>query len=648
MRRLLDQISGLTSFAISDRICCLHFTNGQHNFQVFSCYMPTSWESGDAAEHVYDLLGMLLLSCDHAGAIQIIGGNFNAVVGNLLPGDDSDLLGTSGCGPRNNRGWMLLRWVLEHGLLIQSRLDRNFRHDDSWTCQRSMDGVQVQMDYILSTLQFQLVKVKYDFATLIGLDHRCVHCTMKIPFRQKRVRKQSGFKCWRPILDDHGHPTSYQQHIREMIGSSTSLTASELENILLRAGVKHGTSRRQGIVFSASERLQILRVARRQTVEQHLRKDLSLQIRKIHRQELRQWKSNQLNRFLCNLSRWKDLRDYLPRPSGRRSVIYPHVDDFASGPCQPLQRPMRLTERGWDLSELRFAIRRLKTGTCGDELGLTAELLQNAPVEFLGMLLALYNTVLLTGERPESWCKTLFSMLPKKTWPLQPADFRPIATIRLLYKTFAYLLLRRLEHLLEAGQPEEQHGFRPGRRLEEHLVTANLMLDKSDAVGIPVWIISLDLSKAFNRVHWPALWRALVDEGIPVHLVWILQCVYFGQCGEVVGEMGQSRKFNITGGVRQGCVLSPRLFCAVLQWAMREWRAEVGNMGFNLMDGGPNCPNLLDLRFADDILFFAQSRVETGNPLDALVKQLDRVGLLLNPEKTMVITNEAQPPLQLE
>ena len=63
-------------------------------------------------------------------------------------------------------------------------------------------------------------------------------------------------------------------------------------------------------------------------------------------------------------------------------------------------------------------------------------------------------------------------------------------------------------------------------------------------------------------------------------------------------------------------------------------------MGFNLMDGGPN---LLDLRFAD-ILIFAQSRVEAGDLLDVLVKQLDRVGLLLNPEKTMVITNEAQLP----
>ena len=146
---------------------------------------------------------------------------------------------------------------------------------------------------------------------------------------------------------------------------------------------------------------------------------------------------------------------------------------------------------------------------------------------------------------------------------ITPADFRPIAHIRLLYKKFPYLLFGRLVHLLEGGQPEEQHGFRPGRRLEEHLVTANLMLDKTDAVGIPVWIISLDLSKAFDRVRWPALCTALVDERIPDHLVWILQCVYFGQCGEAVADMGQGRKFNIKGGVRQGCVLSPRLFYAV-------------------------------------------------------------------------------------
>ena len=167
--------------------------------------------------------------------------------------------------------------------------------------------------------------MKYDFVMPIGLDHRCVHCTMKIPFRKKLFRKQFGFKCWRPILDEHGHPTSYQQHIREMIASSSTSTANDLENMLVTAGVKHGTSRRQRIAFTPSEHLQNLRVLRRQAVEQHLRKTLSLQIRQIHRQELRQWKSNQLNAFLSNPNRWKNFRDYLPRHSGRHSVTYPHL-----------------------------------------------------------------------------------------------------------------------------------------------------------------------------------------------------------------------------------------------------------------------------------------------------------------------------------
>ena len=56
-------------------------------------------------------------------------------------------------------------------------------------------------------------------------------------------------------------------------------------------------------------------------------------------------------------------------------------------------------------------------------------------------------------------------------------DYRPIVTLRLLYKTFSYLVLSRIEGILEAGQPEEQHGFRQNRRLEEHLLTTNMIID---------------------------------------------------------------------------------------------------------------------------------------------------------------------------
>ena len=69
----------------------------------------------------------------------------------------------------------------------------------------------------------------------------------------------------------------------------------------------------------------------------------------------------------------------------------------------------------------------------------------------------------------------------------------------------------------------------------------------------------------------------------------------------------------------QGCVLSPRLFCAALQFAIRKWKLKVGDLGFDLSDG---MPYLIDLRFADDILFFAPSAMEVGKLLDSLVAEL--------------------------
>ena len=77
-------------------------------------------------------------------------------------------------------------------------------------------------------------------------------------------------------------------------------------------------------------------------------------------------------------------------------------------------------------------------------------MLKHVPHEFLNALQRLYNDVLYTGEPPTSWSKTLFTSLPKKLRTKQVTDFRPTANLRLLYNVFAYLLLGRLEHVLDA------------------------------------------------------------------------------------------------------------------------------------------------------------------------------------------------------
>ena len=95
----------------------------------------------------------------------------------------------------------------------------------------------------------------------------------------------------------------------------------------------------------------------------------------------------------------------------------------------------------------------------------------------------------------------------------------------------------------------------------------------------------------------------------------------------LISNSDSSRGFAINAGVRQGCVLSPKLLTCVLQWAMANWRrrATAFDLGIDLHDG---MPKLLDLRFADDIFLFAPSAHETTVLPDLFAHDLVATGLL--------------------
>ena len=153
----------------------------------------------------------------------------------------------------------------------------------------------------------------------------------------------------------------------------------------------------------------------------------------------------------------------LQNVANRRTTEEPRPNDFADmleeifsgNPGAPTQ-PERLDEPLWTREELRFAITRFQINKAADECGLVAEILRCVPHDCLNFLLQIMNDILHKGDVPSSWRKTLFQMLPKSHRARVPADFRPIASLRLLYKVFAYLVLGRIEETLEQHQPEEQ------------------------------------------------------------------------------------------------------------------------------------------------------------------------------------------------
>ena len=120
-----------------------------------------------------------------------------------------------------------------------------------------------------------------------------------------------------------------------------------------------------------------------------------------------------------------------------------------------------MTEPEWTPCELANAIQKLKLDKAVDEYGLAAEMLKHLPDVYLQKLLDLYNHVFCNGEVPSSWRRTMFTMLGKHAKAKLVSDFRPIASARVLYKTFAYMILGRIEQCLEDSQPDFFFFFPP-------------------------------------------------------------------------------------------------------------------------------------------------------------------------------------------
>ena len=364
----LKRMKHIHFHAYSSRVSCLHFEIVDTKFVAIVCYMPTSWDTDAAVEEIYSLLELLFHTAERMKAVSLFGGDFNASIGAPRAGDDLTLIGACGNGARNRRGARMIHWILEHGLQVLNRLDSTMTIEECWTCRRAMDGALVQLDFLLASLRVRVVRAWVDQSLPVGVDHRCVHSFIRIGgLRRAQIKRCTKLKHWQPDLDENGTPSGFHTTVTTALTKLPAVSAEGLEQCLVVAGRNHGRHGSQHLRFVPSRLLADVRLRRRQTNAPQNQKQLSFQIRKLHRKKLRDWKSNQLERLLKQSSKWKILRtmDYgtgrwLPQQPQPFEFANMLEQLFAGNPGRPMVEP-RLTEAPWTMAERKKAITRLKT-----------------------------------------------------------------------------------------------------------------------------------------------------------------------------------------------------------------------------------------------------------------------------------------------
>ena len=134
---------------------------------------------------------------------------------------------------------------------------------------------------------------------------------------------------------------------------------------------------------------------------------------------------------------------------------------------------------------------------------------------------------------------------------------------------FARVLLNRLlKHVVNNILPESQCGFRPKRGTTDMIFSLRQLQEKCREQQQPLFLVFIDLTKAFDSVNRAAIYKILLKLGSPEKFVHMIRLLHDGMMACVLDQGTKSDLFSIKNGVKQGCVLAPTLFSIVFSVLM--------------------------------------------------------------------------------
>ncbi|CAO4386901.1 unnamed protein product [Caenorhabditis nigoni] len=134
--------------------------------------------------------------------------------------------------------------------------------------------------------------------------------------------------------------------------------------------------------------------------------------------------------------------------------------------------------------------------------------------------------------------------------------------------------------------------------------------------------------------NWIFIINALESHGVEPSYVRVLENIYH-DAESNIKILDDLTPVTIKRGVRQGCVLSPLLFNAVLEQVFNslQWDEK------HEYSIGINGDRLTNLRYADDIALIAHDRDTMQKMVDELIQESKKVGLVINKKKNVAMTN---------
>ena len=169
---------------------------------------------------------------------------------------------------------------------------------------------------------------------------------------------------------------------------------------------------------------------------------------------------------------------------------------------------------------------------------------------------------------PEDWREAVIIPIHKKGDVTKCENYRPISLLPQAYNILSKIIQDRIQRREEENLKEEQAGFRNGRGTTDHIFTFSQIVEKCGRKNKEIYCVFIDFKQAFDSVWRHGMIEVMNFLGFEENMKRTIKKLYEDTTAKIGKDGIISENFETTGGIIQGCPLSPRLFNIYLKWIM--------------------------------------------------------------------------------
>ena len=705
---LVAQLNGKLPVGINERLMTLCLPVQGCNLHIISAYAPTMTQSHDVIEQFYHKLRQILDKIPPSDKILLLG-DFNARVGTDHEGWDG-VLGKHGVGNENSNGTALLSLCSQKELIITNTL---FQQDQRFITSWMHPGNKKWhlIDYVITRKRDakDVLHTKAMCGSLICSDHKLIKCKLAVrrrkPVRhnaQNPLRKLNTNKLCIPetsVFLAENFAEAFDK--TEVLAETSEKTLSNFckvarqvsENVLGFSERKHRDwfDENNQLIQPLLKELHDLKCQLLENKNNSQLRDIYRDTKKSVESQLHNMQNSWWIARAEEIQTAADKRDFKAFWQGLKAIYGPKyqsypsvkskdgkslitdpkgilnrwVEHFDSVLNQPSNFDMGVLDKlpQWEvnpelavppsLKEVVDGIKQLTAGKAAGADGIPPDIYKHGGPAIADQLLKLFTQSWNEGKVPQAFKDADLVHLYKNKGDIKCCDnHRGISLLCIAGKIYARVLLNRLTRHIKSIRliPESQCGFEAGRSTIDPCFALRQLQEKCWLHSRELYLLFVDLTKAFDTVNRDGLWALLKRIGCPDEFVSVIQSFHDGMKVTVREGLEKAEPFIVTSGTKQGCVLAPTLFSIFfsLMLLIAFEDAKEGVEIYSRFDRGllgthnvhykartkVDSTVIRDLLFADDCALAASSHRDLQHLCNSLANAAGKFGLKISIDKT--------------